>query len=228
MGPEEREAVDRVLQSGIIAQGPEVAKFEEEFAEMCGVKYAVATNNGTTSGHLAMLANGIGSGDEVITTPFTFFATASVIMMAGAKPVFVDVEDDGFCLDPKKVEAAITSKTKAIQPVHLYGELADMPSFLEICKEHNLILIEDSAQSHGAKFKEKNSGDFSIAAGYSFYPGKNLGAWGDGGIVTTNNKKLYENILLIRNWGSVKKYYHETIGFNSRYNQSKELFYQRN
>ena len=129
IGPEEREAVDRVLQSGIIAQGPEVAKFEEEFAKECGVKYAVATNNGTTAGHLVMLANGIGSGDEVITTPFTFFATASVVMMAGATPVFVDVEEDGFCLDPTKVEAAITDKTKAIHPVHLYGELANVPSF---------------------------------------------------------------------------------------------------
>ena len=129
IGKEERDAVDRVLRSGIIAQGPEEAKFEEEFAKVCGVKYAVAACNGTTAGHLTMLASGIGPGDEVITTPFTFFATASVVMMAGAKPVFVDVEDNGFCLDPKKVELAITGKTKAIHPVHLYGELADMPSF---------------------------------------------------------------------------------------------------
>ncbi len=160
IGKEERAAVDKVLQSGIIAQGPEVAKFEEEFAEMCGVKYAIATNNGTTSGHLAMLANGIGSGDEVITTPFTFFATASVIMMAGAKPVFVDVEKNGFCLDPKKAESAVTSKTKAIQPVHLYGELADMPSFLDICKKHNLVLIEDSAQAHSADSWNGKAGSF--------------------------------------------------------------------
>ena len=136
IGKEERDAVDRVLRSGIIAQGPEVAKFEEEFAKMCGVKYAVAACNGTTAGHLVMLASGLGPGDEVITTPFTFFATASVVMMAGAKPVFVDVEEDGFCLDPEKVEAAITDRTKAIHPVHLYGELADMPSFLKISEKH--------------------------------------------------------------------------------------------
>ncbi|SVD65832.1 uncharacterized protein METZ01_LOCUS418686, partial [marine metagenome] len=150
LGVEEREAVDRVLQSGIIAQGPEVAKFEDEFAKMCGVKYAVATSNGTTAGHLVMIASGISPGDEVITTPFTFFATASVIIMAGAKPVFVDVEEDGFCLDPNQVESAITEKTKAIQPVHLYGELADMPSLVEISDKNNLVLIEDSAQAHSA------------------------------------------------------------------------------
>ena len=197
MGPEEREAVDRVLQSGIIAQGPEVAKFEEEFAEMCGVKYAVATNNGTTSGHLAMLANGIGPGDEVITTPFTFFATASVIMMAGAKPVFVDVEDDGFCLDPKKVEAAITNKTKAIQPVHLYGELADMPSFLEICKEHNLALIEDSAQAHCANSWDGKAGSFGSVGWFSFYPTKNM-TTSEGGIITTNDEDIANLCKILR------------------------------
>ena len=150
IGKEEREAVDRVLRSGIIAQGPEVAKFEEEFAEVCGVKYAVAACNGTTAGHLVMLASGIGPGDEVITTPFTFFATASVVMMAGAKPVFVDVEDDGFCLDPKKVESAITDKTKALHPVHLYGELADMPSFMEIAEKHDFCLLYTSPSPRDA------------------------------------------------------------------------------
>ena len=215
MGPEEREAVDRVLQSGIIAQGPEVAKFEEEFAEMCGVKYAVATNNGTTSGHLAMLANGIGPGDEVITTPFTFFATASVIMMAGAKPVFVDVEDDGFCLDPKKVEAAITSKTKAIQPVHLYGELADMPSFLEICKEHNLILIEDSAQAHCANSWDGKAGSFGSVGWFSFYPTKNM-TTSEGGIITTNDEDIANLCKILRAHGMTAQYQHSEFGYNYR------------
>ena len=215
MGPEEREAVDRVLQSGIIAQGPEVAKFEEEFAEMCGVKYAVATNNGTTSGHLAMLANGIGPGDEVITTPFTFFATASVIMMAGAKPVFVDVEDDGFCLDPKKVEAAITNKTKAIQPVHLYGELADMPSFLEICKEHNLILIEDSAQAHCANSWGGKAGSFGSVGWFSFYPTKNM-TTSEGGIITTNDEDIANLCKILRAHGMTAQYQHSELGYNYR------------
>ena len=215
MGPEEREAVDRVLQSGIIAQGPEVAKFEEEFAEMCGVKYAVATNNGTTSGHLAMLANGIGPGDEVITTPFTFFATASVIMMAGAKPVFVDVEDEGFCLDPKKVEAAITNKTKAIQPVHLYGELADIPSFLEICKEHNLILIEDSAQAHCANSWNGKAGSFGSVGWFSFYPTKNM-TTSEGGIITTNDEEIANLCKTLRAHGMTAQYQHSEFGYNYR------------
>jgi dTDP-4-amino-4,6-dideoxygalactose transaminase len=215
MGPEERAAVDRVLQSGIIAQGPEVAKFEEEFAKMCGVKYAIATNNGTTSGHLAMLANGIGPGDEVITTPFTFFATASVIMMAGAKPVFVDVEDDGFCLDPQKVESAVTNKTKAIQPVHLYGELADMPSFLEICKKHNLVLIEDSAQAHNADSWNGKAGSFGDVGWFSFYPTKNM-TTSEGGIITTNNKKIANLCKVLRAHGMTAQYQHTEFGYNYR------------
>ena len=218
MGPEEREEDDRVIQSGIIAQGPEVAKFEEEFAEMCGVKYAVATNNGTTSGHLAMLANDIGPGDEVITTPFTFFATASVIMMAGAKPVFVDVEDDGFCLDPKKVEAAITNKTKAIQPVHLYGELADMPSFLEICKKHNLILIEDCCEAHGATYKGKKVGSRGDVGCFSFYPTKNMTVAGDGGMTTTDNEEIALKIKSIRDNGRKTKTEFDKLGFTMRLN----------
>ena len=187
IGQEERKAVDRVLRSGIIAQGPEVAKFEEEFANICGVKYAIATCNGTTAGHLVMLASGVGPGDEVITTPFTFFATASVVIMAGAKPVFVDVEKDGFCLDPKKVASAITEKTKAIHPVHLYGELADMPSFQEIIKNNGIVLIEDSAQAHSANCWDTNAGSFGKAAWFSFYPTKNM-TTSEGGIITTNNR----------------------------------------
>jgi perosamine synthetase len=215
IGLEEREAVDRVLQSGIIAQGPEVAKFEEEFAKMCGVKYAVATSNGTTAGHLVMIASGIGPGDEVITTPFTFFATASVIIMAGAKPVFVDVEENGFCLDPNQVESAITEKTKAIQPVHLYGELADMPSLVEISKKNNLVLIEDSAQAHSADSWEGKAGSFGNAGWFSFYPTKNM-TTSEGGIITTNSEELSSHCKVLRAHGMTAQYQHTEFGYNYR------------
>ena len=215
IGKEEREAVDRVLRSGIIAQGPEVAKFEEEFAKVCGVKYAVAACNGTTAGHLVMLASGIGPGDEVITTPFTFFATASVVMMTGAKPVFVDVEEDGFCLDPKKVESAITDKTKAIHPVHLYGELAEMPSFQEIAEKHNLLLIEDSAQAHCANYWNGNAGSFGKAGWFSFYPTKNM-TTSEGGMITTNDEDFANKCKIIRAHGMSAQYQHTEFGYNYR------------
>jgi dTDP-4-amino-4,6-dideoxygalactose transaminase len=215
LGVEEREAVDRVLQSGIIAQGPEVAKFEDEFAKMCGVKYAVATSNGTTAGHLVMIASGISPGDEVITTPFTFFATASVIIMAGAKPVFVDVEEDGFCLDPNQVESAITEKTKAIQPVHLYGELADMPSLAEISDKNNLVLIEDSAQAHSADSWDGKAGSFGNAGWFSFYPTKNM-TTSEGGIITTNDEKTANLCKVLRAHGMTAQYQHTEFGYNYR------------
>jgi dTDP-4-amino-4,6-dideoxygalactose transaminase len=215
IGLEEREAVDRVLKSGIIAQGPEVAKFEDEFAKMCGVKYAVATSNGTTAGHLLMIASGISPGDEVITTPFTFFATASVIIMAGAKPVFVDVEEDGFCLDPNQVESAITEKTKAIQPVHLYGELADMPSLVEISDKNNLVLIEDSAQAHSADSWEGKAGSFGNAGWFSFYPTKNM-TTSEGGIITTNSEELSSHCKVLRAHGMTAQYQHTELGYNYR------------
>lgn len=215
LGSEEREAVDRVLKSGIIAQGPEVAKFEDEFAKMCGVKYAVATSNGTTAGHLVMIASGISPGDEVITTPFTFFATASVIIMAGAKPVFVDVEEDGFCLDPNQVESAITEKTKAIQPVHLYGELADMPSLVEISDKNNLVLIEDSAQAHSADSWEGKAGSFGNAGWFSFYPTKNM-TTSEGGIITTNSEELSSHCKVLRAHGMTAQYQHTEFGYNYR------------
>ena len=215
IGKEERDAVERVLRSGIIAQGPEVAKFEEEFAKTCGVKYAVAACNGTTAGHLVMLASGLGPGDEVITTPFTFFATASVVMMSGAKPVFVDVEEDGFCLDPRKVEAAITDRTKAIHPVHLYGELADMPSLLEISEKHNLLLIEDSAQAHCANSWDGSAGSFGKAGWFSFYPTKNM-TTSEGGIITTNDEEFANKCKVIRAHGMTAQYQHTEFGYNYR------------
>ena len=215
MGSEERAAVDRVLRSGIIAQGPEVAKFEEEFASMCGVEHAVATSNGTTAGHLVMLSNNIGPGDEVITTPFTFFATASVIMMAGAKPVFVDVEKDGFCLDPVQVEKSITEKTKAIHPVHLYGELANIPSLIEISKKHNLLLIEDSAQAHNAESWGGKAGSFGKAGWFSFYPTKNM-TTSEGGIITTDDSRVAEHCRTMRAHGMTAQYQHTEFGYNYR------------
>jgi len=215
IGKEEREAVDRVLRSGIIAQGPEVAKFEEEFAKACGVKHAIAACNGTTAGHLVMLGSGIGPGDEVITTPFTFFATASVVMMAGAKPVFVDVEEDGFCLDPKKVETAITSNTKAIHPVHLYGELADIPSFLEIAESNNLFLLEDCAQAHTADSWDGKAGSFGKAGWFSFYPTKNM-TTSEGGMITTNDEEFANKCRIIRAHGMSAPYQHTEFGYNYR------------
>ncbi len=215
MGAEEREAVIRVLESGTIAQGPEVAKFEEEFAKMCGVKHAVATNNGTTAGHLVMLANKVGPGDEVITTPFTFFATASVVIMAGAKPVFVDVEKDGFCLNSDSVQDAITDKTKAIHPVHLYGELADLPSLLEITERNNLVLIEDSAQAHCAEEWGGRAGSFGSSGWFSFYPTKNM-TTSEGGIVTTNDSNIAEQCKIMRAHGMSAQYQHDDFGYNYR------------
>ena len=215
IGAEERAAVDKVLQSGIIAQGPEVAKFESEFAEMCGVKYAIATSNGTTAGHLVMIANNIGPGDEVITTPFTFFATASVVMMVGAKPIFIDVEKDGFCLNPEGIESAITDKTKAIHPVHLYGELVDIPKISKIAKDNNLVLIEDSAQAHCAEDWGGKAGSFGDAGWFSFYPTKNM-TTSEGGMITTNNKELANRCRILRAHGMSAQYQHTEFGYNYR------------
>ena len=215
IGAEERAAVDKVLKSGIIAQGPEVAKFEEEFAKMCGVKYAVATSNGTTAGHLVMIANNIGPGDEVITTPFTFFATASVVMMVGAKPVFIDVEKGGFCLNPDGIESAITEKTKAIHPVHLYGELANIPKISKIAKDNNLVLIEDSAQAHCAEEWGGKAGSFGDAGWFSFYPTKNM-TTSEGGMITTNSKELADRCRILRAHGMSAQYQHTEFGYNYR------------
>ena len=215
IGAEERAAVDKVLKSGIIAQGPEVAKFEAEFAEMCGVKYAVATSSGTTAGHLVMIANNIGPGDEVITTPFTFFATASVVMMVGAKPIFIDVERDGFCLNPEGIQSVITDKTKAIHPVHLYGELADIPKISKIAKDNNLVLIEDSAQAHCAEDWGGKAGSFGDAGWFSFYPTKNM-TTSEGGMITTNNKELADRCKILRAHGMSAQYQHTEFGYNYR------------
>ena len=215
IGKDEIRAVERVLKSGMIAQGPKVLEFETKFANFCGTKHAVATSSGTTAGHLAMLSAKIGPGDEVITTPFTFFASASVIMMVGAKPVFADVVEDGFTLDPLSVSKLITSKTKAIQPVHLYGELCDMVSLSVLCEQNDLALIEDCAQAHGANSGKKIAGSFGLAGWFSFYPTKNM-TTSEGGMITTNDASLANTCKVLRSHGMTAQYQHTDFGYNYR------------
>lgn len=211
----EEEAVARVLRSGMLAQGPLVEEFEEKFAAYVGTKYAVATNNGTTALHTALLAAGIGSGDEVITSPFSFIATANSILHCGAKPVFADVGDD-FNIGASLIGEKITAKTKALLPVHLYGLPCDMDALRGICKEHDLILIEDACQAHGAEYAGRKVGSFGIGC-FSFYPTKNM-TTGEGGMITTDDAGIAEAARSLRNHGSAKRYVHTRIGFNYRMN----------
>jgi perosamine synthetase len=214
IGEEEKAAVMQVLDSGQLAQGPKVKEFESQFAAWCGSKYAVATSSGTTALHTALLAHGIGPGDEVITTSFSFIASANCILYVGARPVFVDIEPDYFMIDPAKVEALITPHTKAIIPVHLFGQAADMGPLSEIAKKYNLAIIEDACQSHGAKYQGKDVGTWGTAC-YSFYPTKNMTTI-EGGMITTNDAAVAERARLIRNHGSPKRYLHESLGYNFR------------
>jgi len=209
-------AIARVLDSCAFCLGPEVEQFEKDFARYCGAEHCIGFNNGTSALHVAMLLLGIGPGDEVITTPFTFVATSWAICYAGARPVFVDIEDDTFNLDPNLVERAITSRTRAILPVHLYGHPADLDRLLAISQQHNLPLIEDAAQAHGAKFRGRSVGTFGKMSCYSFYPGKNLGACGEGGALVTNNASLAKRARALRDHGSTRRYYHDEIGYNYR------------
>ncbi len=211
-----REAVDNVLESGWYVLGPEVAAFEHEFAAYCGTKYAVGVNSGTSALHLALLAAGVGPGDEVITVSHTFVATVAAIVYTGAKPVLVDIDPISYTMDPKKAAQALTPKTKAIIPVHLYGHPADMDSILEIAKAHDLIVIEDAAQAHGAEYKGRRAGSMGDMGCFSFYPGKNLGACGEGGAIVTNNPSYLRTLHMLRDWGSEKKYHHDLKGFNYR------------
>ncbi len=210
------EAVLGVLGSSRYALGPEVTKFEEEFAKYHGVEHGVAVNSGTSALHVALLAAGIGAGDEVITVSMTFIATAAAISYTGAIPVFVDVDPDTFTLDPSKIEAKITQNTKAILPVHLYGQAADMAPIMEIAERHGLVVIEDAAQAHGAEYKGQRVGGIGHMAAFSFYPGKNLGAYGEGGIVTTNDSDYAHQMKLLRDWGQEKKYHHDMLAYNYR------------
>ena len=196
--------------------GKEVAAFEEEFASYSDARYGVAVNSGTSALHLALLAAGVGPGDEVITVPFTFVATAAAVWYTGAKPVFVDVDPESYCMDSARIEEAITPRTKAILPVHLYGQAADMDAISAIARRHGLPVIEDAAQAHGAEYRGRRCGSIGEMGCFSFYPGKNLGAYGEGGMVTTNNPELARQIRILRDWGAEKKYHHVLKGFNYR------------
>ena len=210
------EAVLRVLASTTYVLGPEVEAFEKEFAAAHNVRHAVAVNTGTSALHVALLAAGIKAGDEVITVSMTFIATVSAIRYTGATPVFVDVDPVTCTMDVSQIESRITPRTRAIMPVHLYGQPADMDPIMEIAKRRNLVVIEDAAQAHAAEYKGKRVGGIGQIAGFSFYPGKNLGAYGEAGIATTNDDKYAHTMRLLRDWGQEKKYYHDLHAFNYR------------
>lgn len=214
IGEEEKNAVVKVLKSGVIAEGTKVLEFEKAFAQFLGVKYSIAVNSGTAALHVAMLAHGIGAGDEVITSPFTFIATANSVLFTGAKPVFADIEEDTFNIDPDKILEKITPRTKAVLPVHLFGHPADMRAVSEIAEDHNLTIIEDACQAHAAKFDGRYAGTFG-AGTFSFYPTKNM-TTGEGGIITTSDPQIYEHAKLLKSHGSKQRYLHEILGYNFR------------
>lgn len=214
--PEIDAAIARVLDSCQFVLGPEVAAFEQEFAAYCGTAECIALNSGTSALHLALLAGGVGPGDEVITVPFTFVASVAAVTYTGARPVLVDIDPRSFTMDPSAIEAAITPRTKAILPVHLYGQPADMDPIMEIARRHRLVVIEDAAQAHGAKYKGRPVGSIGDMACFSFYPGKNLGAYGEGGAVTTSNPEYARTVRMLRDWGQDRKYHHQLRGFNYR------------
>jgi len=209
-------AMARVLTSGRYILGQEVATFEQEFADYIGVKFGIGVGSGTDALHLALRACGVGAGDEVITVSHTAVATAAAIELSGAKPVFIDIESDTFLMDPNWIEKAITPRTKAILPVHLYGNVAEMERILDVARRDGLHVIEDCAQSHGARYKERRSGAWGIGAAFSFYPTKNLGALGDGGMVVTNDSELATRVRSLREYGWHRRYVSETAGMNSR------------
>nr|NJM00991.1 DegT/DnrJ/EryC1/StrS family aminotransferase [Desulfobacula sp.] len=209
-------AVLDLLESTQFVLGREVAGFEEEFASYCQVGRGIGVNSGTSALHLALLASGIGPGDEVITVPNTFVATVAAICYTGACPVFVDIDPITYTIDPGEIASAITKKTKAIIPVHLYGQPADMDPILDIARRHSLLIIEDAAQAHGSEYKGRRVGSIGDMGCFSFYPGKNLGAYGEGGMVVTNNPEYDRAIRMLRDWGAEKKYEHKIKGYNYR------------
>lgn len=219
-----RAAFERVYTNSWYIEGKEDEKFETAFAEYCESKYCVGTGNGLDSLMMALKALGISSGDEVIVPSNTYIATALAVTYVGAKPVFVEPDIRTFDVDPNRIEEAITSKTKAIMPVHLYGQPCDMDSIVEIAKKHNLYIVEDCAQAHGATYKGKKIGSFGDAAGFSFYPGKNLGALGDAGATVTNSKELADKVRALGNYGSDYKYHHIYQGNNSRLDEMQAAF----
>lgn len=209
-------AVAGAFESTQFVLGKEVAAFEDEFASYSGARYGVAVNSGTSALHLALIAAGVGPGDEVITVPFTFVATAAAVGYTGAKPVFVDVDPETYCMDAARIEQSITPRTKAILPVHLYGQAANMDAICAIARRYGLPVIEDAAQAHGAEYQGRRCGSIGEMGCFSFYPGKNLGAYGEGGMVTTNDPELARQIRILRDWGAEKKYHHVLKGFNYR------------
>ncbi|MBD2296480.1 DegT/DnrJ/EryC1/StrS family aminotransferase [Anabaena sphaerica FACHB-251] len=209
-------AVFQALDSTQFVLGSEVVALEAEFSHYCGADYGIAVNTGTSALHLALLAAGINPGDEVITTPFTFVATVAAICYTGATPVFVDIDPISYTIDVRQIEAAITARTKAILPVHLYGQPADMGPILDIARRYGLIVIEDAAQAHRAEYKGQRVGSIGDLGCFSFYPGKNLGAYGEGGMVVTNNPEYAHKIEMLRDWGQKRKYHHVLKGYNYR------------
>lgn len=214
IGEEEKQAVIAVLESGRLAQGAKVQEFEEEFATLCGVKHAIATSSGTTALLTSLLAHRIGFGDEVITTPFTFIASVNSILLVGARPVFADIDESSYNVDPSFIEEKITSRTKAILPVHLYGNPCGMERIMEIADQHRLIVIEDACQAHGASINGKRVGSYGTGC-FSFYPTKNM-TTGEGGMITTDDDEIAERSRLIRNHGQRQLYHHEVPGYNFR------------
>jgi len=216
IGDEIRKEIDKSLNATQFILGPNVKEFEEKAAEYLGCKYAIGVASGTDALHLALKAIGIKDGDEVITTPFTFIATAEAIVYCGGKPVFVDVDEKTMNIDVSQIESKITNKTKAIIPVHLFGNPCEMDTIKDIAQKYNLKIVEDCAQSFGATYKGIKTGNIGDVGCFSFFPSKNLGCYGDGGMITTNDEAIYKTALALRNHGSYVRYYHEMIGFNSR------------
>ncbi len=214
LGPEEIDAVVDVLRSGHLVQGKVVEKFEQRFASYVGTRHAVAVSTGTAALHLALLVSGVGPGDEVITSPFTFIATANAVLYTGARPVFVDIQPESFNLDPQLVAAAITPRTKAILPVHLYGLPADMPALTRIAKQHGLSIVEDAAQAHGAAIGRRKVGTFGLGC-FSFYATKNM-TTAEGGLITTDDDRVARQLRMLRSHGQSERYHHDILGYNYR------------
>ncbi|MBC2697466.1 MAG: DegT/DnrJ/EryC1/StrS family aminotransferase [ANME-2 cluster archaeon] len=214
LGADEVHAVTDAIMSAIIAEGPRVADFEQAFADYIDVEHAIAVNSGTAALHATLLAHGIGDGNEVITTPFTFIATSNSVLFTGARPVFVDIDEDTFNINPDAIMEKITQKTKAILPIHLYGHPADMNAIMEIAEDHNLAVIEDACQAHGAVYNKKKVGSFGTGT-FSFYPTKNM-TTSEGGMITTNDQNIADRARMIRSHGSRKRYVHEMLGYNFR------------
>lgn len=208
--------MDEVIRKSAFASGPYVTEFERAFAAYCGAANAIGVGSGTEALWLALLALGIQPGDEVITVPTTFMATAEAISFCGARPVFVDIEGETYNMDARRLEQVITPRTKAIMPVHLFGQTADLAPILDVARNHNLPVIEDAAQAHGAEYRSRKAGTFGIAGCFSFYPGKNLGALGEAGAVVTDSEELKAKIVALRDHGQTRKYHHQFIGWNAR------------